>query len=226
MIPAQVVQSWLFLLGPSNAQVGRFFTEGKPTEQVGTIFCQGFEVGSAYEAGLSTMLQDPNMNKVKYLLTVEDDNIPPHDGLLKLYENICDCEVPCKEHFSVVGGLYWMKGEGGQPMLFGNPEAEPTFLNGIQSMDFSPQIPKKDTIQECNGVGMGFTLFHTGLFQMEDVFPRPWFETKQEGHLQDTVKSYTQDLFFMEKLRKKGYRVACDTRVKVGHYDHETEMTW
>lgn len=226
MIPALVVQSWMFLLGPPNAQIGRFFTQTEEKFEIGTVFCQGFEVGDAYEAGLTTILNDSNMGKVKYILTLEDDNIPPHDGLLQLYENICGCDVPCKEHFVVMGGLYWMKGEGGQPMVFGDPNHEPIFIAGEQFMDFSPQIPEKDAIQEVNGVGMGFTLFHSGLFQMEDELPRPWFVTKQEGHREDTVKAYTQDLFFMEKLRNLGYRIGVDTRVKVGHYDHETEMTW
>ena len=209
MIPAKVVQSWMFLIGPANAQIGR-------------MFCQGLEVAAAYNSGVTTFLNDPMMGNARYILTLEDDNIPPHDGLLKLYESICDCEAPCREHFVVVSGLYWMKGEGGQPMLFGDPDSDP--------MTFVPQIPKlgkdkKGTIQECNGTGMGFALFHSGLFRLEE-FPKPWFETKQVGDERDVVKGYTQDLYFMENLRKLGYRVAVDTRVKVGHYDWNTEQVW
>lgn len=204
-IPAQVVQSWMFLIGPSNAQLGR-------------MFCQGIEVGDAYNAGITTIITNSFMSDARYICTLEDDNIPPHDGLLNLYENICGCDVPCKEHFVVVGGLYWMKGEGGQPMLFGDPDEEP--------MTFQPQIPKTNTIQEANGCGMGFTLFHSGLFKDVPEIEKPWFVTKQVGDEEDVVRGYTQDLYFMERLRNLGYRVAVDTRVKVGHYDTETEKVW
>lgn len=204
-VPARVITSWMFLIGPANAQIGR-------------MFCQGMEVGSAYDSGVTTVINDPMMKDARYILTLEDDNMPPHDGLLKLYENICDCEVPCKEHFVVMSGLYWMKGEGGNPMLFGDPERQP--------LNFQPQIPKKDTIQECNGTGMGFALFHSGLFKDVEELEKPWFVTKQVGDEKDVIRGYTQDLYFMERLRNAGYRVAVDTRVKVGHYDSERELVW
>lgn len=207
LIPAIAVQSWMFLMGPANTSLGR-------------VFVQGMEVGSAYNSGISNILADPGMqSKLRYICTLEDDNLPPPDGLLRLYENICDCNIPCKEHYVIVAGLYWMKGEMGQPMIFGDPKQG--------SSHFQPQIPEIDSIQECNGVGMGFTLFHKGLFELEE-FPKPWFETVQELDPQNPKghKSYTQDLFFMEKVRKEGYRIACDTRVKVGHYDKEMEKVW
>jgi hypothetical protein len=212
MMAAQVVTSWMFLIGPANNKLGRMFS-------------QGFEVGDAYESGLTTILNDPFMGSTRYILTLEDDNIPPHDGLLKLYENICDCDLPCKEHFTVVSGLYWMKGEGGAPMIYGDPS---------KPGDFTPQIPdlgpdKQGTIQECNGTGMGFALFHAGLFRDVPEIERPWFKTVQIGDAGEDAnitRIYTQDLYFMEKLRNFGYRVACDTRVKVGHYDVETEQVW
>lgn len=224
LIPAQVVQSWMFLLGPANSRIGKLFShvkEPSAEELEGKnsylVMCQGFEVGSAYDHGITTILNDPIMSDARYVLTLEDDNIPPHDGLLKLFENICDCEVPCKEHFTVIGGLYWMKGEMGQPMLFGKPEEPGSMV---------PQIPVKDGIQEVNGTGMGFTLFHMGLFRELEGLDKPWFVTEQLVVDPKTVKSYTQDLYFMERLRQLGYRIAVDTRVKVGHFDLELEHIW
>ena len=37
---------------------------------------------------------------------------------------------------------------------------------------------------------------------------------------------YTQDLYFYEDARKHGYRFACDTRVKVGHYYYQNDIVW
>jgi hypothetical protein len=42
--------------------------------------------------------------------------------------------------------------------------------------------------------------------------PRPWFETRQR-----TGECWTQDLLFYFTAAKYGFKVACDTRVKVGH---------
>jgi hypothetical protein len=149
----------------------------------------------------------------KYMLTIEEDNIPPADGLLKLYEHICQCKKLCTEHYGAVGGLYWTKGEGtGQPMIYGNPKA---------MLTFEPQLPLPDKVQECNGLGMGFTLFRLDMFK-DDRIEQPWFksvQSKDEGQ-------GTQDLYFFKKAREAGYRVASDNRVKVGHYDYSTDRVF
>jgi hypothetical protein len=192
-IPARAVENWMGLMTPMNQQVVR-------------LFVSGMEVGAAYEQAFETILGHPQLSTWPYVLTLEEDNLPPPDGLLKLYESI--------EEYAAVGGLYWTKGEAGQPMIYGNPE-------GV--LDFVPQPPRMDTVQECNGLGMGFTLFRTEVFRSLE---RPWFKTQQEWRPDAGVGMYTQDLYFFERARKAGYKVACDTRVKVGHLDPATGMVW
>ena len=134
--------------------------------------------------------------------------MPPPDGLLKLYENIDD--------FACVGGLYWTKGEGGQPMIYGKPGSVPMM---------APQIPEPEKVVECNGLGMGFTLFDMDVFRDEKI-PRPWFKTLQEWSPESGGRAATQDLYFYENARKAGHRVACDTRVRVGHLDSVNDIVW
>lgn len=195
MIPARAVENWMGLMTPMNQKVVR-------------IFISGMEVGAAYEAAFSMIMAHDEIRNWKYALTLEEDNLPPPDGLLKLYESI--------DGHAAVGGLYWTKGEGGQPMIYGDP-------TGI--LNFIPQVPIKDTVQECNGLGMGFTLFDLEIFRNESI-PRPWFQTLQAFNPGLGIKSYTQDLYFFEQVRRAGYKVACDTRVKVGHLDTETGLVW
>lgn len=184
MIPARVVESWWGLTTPMNNAFVR-------------LMVKGMEVGDAYNTAVEMILAHPQLKKFKYLLTLEEDNLPPPDGLLKLYENM--------GAYDAVGGLYWTKGEGGQPMIYGHPK-------GV--MNFRPQVPVPESIQECNGLGMGFTLFRLSLFT---ELEKPWFVTTPVN---------TQDLYCFERMRKAGMRVACDTRVKVGHYDKEAEIVW
>lgn len=188
-VDARVVETWMALATPMNNAFVR-------------IFVKNMEVGDAYNAAIEIILGHEQLSKFKYVLTLEEDNMPPSDGLLKLYESI--------EDYSVVGGLYYTKGLGGQPMIYGDPK---------EILNFRPQVPIPDTVQECHGLGMGFNLWRLDMFRNLE---KPWFKTLNA----ENGKSYTQDLYFFENARKAGYRVACDTRVKVGHYDDVADQVW
>ena len=168
------------------------------------------EVAVAYNVMIEQILSSPLANW-KYVLTLEEDNMPPPDGLIKLIEAINAGPL------SAVGGLYWTKGEGGQPMIYGNPAEIPR--------NFRPQVPIPDAIQECCGLGMGFTLFRLDMFK-DPRIERPWFRTEQSYQYGVGTRAYTQDLYFFEKAAGAGYRFACDTRVRVGHYDAANDIIW
>lgn len=193
VIAARVVESWMGLMTPMNNPFVR-------------IFVQKAEVGEAYNAAVELILDQ--LPQFKYMLTLEEDNMPPPDGLLKLHESI--------DGYAAVGGLYWTKGEGGQPMIYGDP-------TGVLS--FQPQIPIPDALQECNGLGMGFTLFDMSVFRDEKI-PKPWFKTVQEWSPEKGGAAGTQDLYFYGNARKAGYKIASDNRVKVGHYDLGEDQIW
>ena len=181
----------------------------RPMNQMvfGPVFLSGMEVGDAFESAVDMILANPQLSKFKFLLTVEDDNLPPPDALLKIYEGMND--------YDVIGGLYWTKGEGGQPMIYGNPYQQP--------LNFVPQAVQPETVQHTNGLGMGFTLFKMSVFKKVE---KPWFKTEQSYNPNTGSRAYTQDLYFFEKLAKAGGRVACDTRVRIGHIDIEADQVW
>lgn len=189
-IAARVVGSWMNLMRPMNQKV------------LGPVFVEGREVGDGYNSAVEMIMANPELSKWKYMLTLEEDNCPPPDGLLKLYEDM--------EKFDVVAGLYWTKGEAGQPMIYGDPT--------IMPKNFIPQMPRPECLHHCNGLGMGFNLFKLEMFKK---MPPPWFRTVQENG-----KAYTQDLFFFEQAALHGFKFACDTRIKVGHYDVQNNMMW
>lgn len=201
VIPAAVVQSWGFMR-PMNQKVTPI------------IFIEGMEVGEAYEAAMNMILANPDLASFKYLLTIEEDNMPPPDGLLRLYEAI-EGQVD-GIRYDAVGGLYWTKGEEGQPMCYGNVNVHPR--------NFMPQIPAPDTITPCNGLGQGFTLFRLEMFK-DERWQRPFFKTLHDFKPTGSAMM-TQDLYFFEKAGALGYRFGCDARVRVGHYDHVSRTTW
>lgn len=198
VIPARIVQNWQGMIRPMNQKV------------IGPIFMEGMEVGEAYNNVIKMILENPDLSKFKFLLTLEEDNAPPADGLMKLYESIDD--------YDAVGGLYWTKGPDGQPMCYGDPNMMP--------MNFIPRVPPPESITPCNGLGMGFTLFRMEMLKDKRFDYGNWFKTKQEIVPGGGTQMFTQDLWFFQHAKDMGYKFACDSRVKVGHYDLENQIMW
>ena len=101
-------------------------------------------------------------------------------------------------------------------MIYGDPKVMPR--------NFIPQLPNME-IKPANGLGMGFNLWRLDMFK-DKKLRTPWFKTQQEIIPGKGVKVYTQDLYFYEDALAYGYKFACDTRVKVGHYDYVNDMMW
>lgn len=193
-IPTKVYLSHCALIFPPNNAAHR-------------MAAIGLEVGEAFSNSIAEIIAHPDLSQWEYLLTIEHDNIPPPDGLIKLLKRMED-----HPEFACIGGLYWTKGEGGQPQIWGDPK-DP-------SLNFRPQAPVPGQLVECCGTGMGFNLWRLSMFKDERL-RKPWFKTiaGKEG-------VGTQDLYFWGDARKYGYRCAIDCDVLVGHYDLGTDTTW
>lgn len=214
------VEAWKRLIKPMNVPV---------LEMV----VQGMEVGAAYSAAIEQIMANPMLSKFKYVLTVEDDNIIPfmpntQGPLMMLYEDI-------DKGYDIVGGLYWTKGNPSMPLLYGDPKKTREAPEGMFKVRFPAKVQKKvkpgtinkdghdwydGELVECNGSGMGFTLYKMDIFKDERI-EKPWFKSISDHGTDKNpgIRQYTQDLWFFEKARNLGYKVAIDTRIKIGHLD-------
>ncbi len=198
-IPAKVALSHWNLVFPPNNGVMR-------------ILAQGMEVGEAYSTAIDQILQHPELSQWEYILTLEHDNAPPADGVIKLVE-----QMEKHPELACIGGLYFTKGPGVVAQIWGD------IKDPIQN--FRPQAPDLNGgLVECYGTGMGFNLFRLSMFKDERL-RKPWFKTQTENGVA------SQDLYFWVDARKYGYRCAIDCSVKVGHYDMEgkfgpPDMMW
>jgi hypothetical protein len=168
----------------------------------------GMEVGEAYSNAIEQILAHPDLSQWEFILTIEHDNVPPGDGLINLI-----ARMEAHPEFSCIGGLYWTKGEGGVPQIWGDVR------DPVQN--FRPQPPDPNGgLVECVGTGMGFNLWRMSMFK-DARLRRPWFKT-----IAGSQGVATQDLYAWGDFRKYGYRCAVDCSVKVGHYDKEADFTW
>jgi hypothetical protein len=193
-IPAKVALSHWNLMFPPNNGVVR-------------ILAQGMEVGEAYSTAIEQMLAHPDLGQWEYLLTLEHDNAPPSDGVIRLIER-----MDAHPEFACIGGLYFTKGEQGVAQIWGDPRDPVT--------NFRPQVPVQGQLVECCGTGMGFNLWRLSMFKDERL-RRPWFKT-----LAGSDGCATQDLYFWSDARKYGYRCAIDCAVMVGHWDQQAGIMW
>jgi len=196
MVPMKCALSWMNLMTPPNQSAPK-------------IAMLGMEVGDAYSQAIEQVLAHPGLSTHKYILTIEHDNCPPQDGLMRLIKHMED-----HPEFAAISGLYWTKGPGGVPQIWGDVRDA--------LMNFRPQPPDpRGGLVECNGLGMGFCLFRTDLFR-DPKLRRPWFKTVASS----SEGVGTQDLYAWGDFRKNGYRAAVACDVLVGHHSVEEDKTW
>lgn len=194
---------------PTKVALAHWSLAFPPNQGVIRMAAVGMEVGEAYSQSIASILAHPDLKDWEYLLTIEHDNLPPPDGVTKLIQRMED-----HPEFACIGGLYFTKGEGGVPQIWGDPR-DPI-------INFRPQPPDPTGgLVECCGTGMGFNLWRLGMFK-DDRLRKPWFAT---------AAGCTQDLYFWMDAKKHGYRCAVDCSVLVGHHDHEgkfgpPDFTW
>ena len=197
LIPKQVVSAWQALISPMNQKRALLFTSGH-------------EVGKAYDALISMILQHPELKNWKYILTLEDDNIPPPDAHIRLLESIE------WGNYDAVSALYFTKGDVNMPMAYGDPAEYAR--TGV--MDFRPRDVREalaaGQIMPVNGLACGCALWRMDLFRQ---IPAPWYVTLNDLVPGKGVVGMTQDLRFCAEARRSGKTFAVDLRVKVGHLD-------
>ena len=175
-IHPRVVQAWMNLMPPMNQKFTR-------------IFMTGMEVGDAYTAAVESILAHPELSTWRYMLTLEDDNLPRPTACSSCTSRSRQARMP------PWAGSIGPRGVGAMPMIYGDPAVMPR--------NFIPQLPMPEAVQPCNGLGMGFTLFRLSIFK-DPKFMKPWFKTVQELVPGKGYQSYTQDLWAFSKMAEPG----------------------
>lgn len=131
-----------------------------------------------------------------YLLTLEDDILPPQDAIIRLHKTMLE-----HPEFDGISALYFSRRAEVVPLLVGFPDRPGDGTIRV--------VPEQPGLVEVNVIPMGFALWKSSLFELVE---RPWFKT-------DVDRGMSQDSYFCHAARAAGRRFAVDTSLRVGHLD-------
>ena len=190
----------------------------------------GFSIDDAYNLIVKVAID----RGVEWLLTIEDDVILPPETLVKIGQYMDKGDIP------IVSGLYYLKAEPTQPLLF----------RGRGNGSYT-KFKIGDKVW-CDGLPMGILLTHMSIIKWfwENAKPyqvssgdhvRRVFETPRKTYIDPetggvSTVSGTQDLYFFDmildnkvlqktgwkKIGRKKYPFLCDTSIFCKHIDRAT----
>lgn len=131
-------------------------------------------------------------HKCTHVLFVDDDMAYPPDMLIKLLAHNKD----------VVTGLYLMRSFPHFPVAF-----DEAFESGLNK--FMYLTPEIEGLVEITNCGLGCVLIKTNVFESME---KPWVrlgEIEKDG--------WCDDVGFFNRVRQAGFKIYCDTDMRVGH---------
>lgn len=141
-----------------------------------------------------------------YLLFIDDDMTFEPDALNRLIERDKD----------IVAGMFFGRVEPSMHLTFEYRRDSITGQNQYEKYDIDKLLEheEKGECFECYATGTGFTLINTRVLKAmaEEDPEKPFFETRERGE-----NKCSEDVFFCDRAQKLGFKVWCDTQVKVGH---------
>jgi GT2 family glycosyltransferase len=160
--------------------------------------------GNYIPAQREIIMADALDGNFDYLFFVDDDIVLPEDALERLTETI-----ESDPQTAVVGGLYYSR-DSVRPVTVGGWDSTDT------TTSFIPAFTRVST-DEVDGIGFGCALLRVATAR---TFVPPYFPAHVYLERRSRVaRQCDEDFCYCERVRKAGYRVRLDARVRCGHYD-------
>ncbi len=167
--------------------------------------------GNYIPAQREIIMQDALDGDYDYLFFVDDDIVLPSDALERLLETI-----ESDPQTAVVGGLYYSR-----------DEVRPIAVGGWDSNDTTTAfIPAytSTSVDPVDGIGFGCALLRVATAR---AFTPPYFPAHVYLERKARVaRQCDEDFCYCERVRKQGYTVRLDARVRCGHYDRQRKIAF
>ncbi len=172
-----------------------------------------YSIGDVKTPGVTyALLRTDVVNKalslnVKWILFIDTDVFLPFDAVSRLMSHEVD----------IVCGVYWMKTNPPQPVVFDKLGNGPIW-----------NIKPQNKLLEISGSGLGCCLIKTTVFEKFKekgilFFDQDWTATKNEKNIRVKLG---EDHWFFDKARELGFKIWCDTNINCDHYDYNNKIMY
>lgn len=169
-----------------------------------------FNYGDRVDISRTKLIKDSINKDSEFILFIDNDIIPPSDGLCKMLEHMKD------ESIGAVSGDYLLKGKLNHSIhLQLDKDGMVNELNRIEELEYQ-------TLVQSNWLtGLGFCLIRTKCFyQMRE----PWFLCHSIANAGED--GINEDAHFTELMNQNGYKIMIDRTIKCGHVDFTKKIIY
>lgn len=186
------------------------------------------QIYRTYETGLFRIWNQPvdsarNMcalealkKDAEFLLFIDDDIIPPEDGLVKLMDSFTHIKTNLDNKIVAITGDYIMKGDA---YLSVHLNIESTGKVKELNKIINPNLIENRYIKSNWMIGLGFCLIHTDIFKQSRF---PYFQCYEVSN----GSPVNEDAHFTELTFRNGYNIYLDTQVQCLHKDFKTNKIY
>lgn len=142
-----------------------------------------------------------------YILFIDDDIVPPIDGLDRLLIHMES------DKYHIVSGDYLTKGY--------KPHSVHLQLNDKGLVTELDRFADSDLVESNWLIGLGFTLVKTDIFKQLRF---PWFQCHAKS--QHTDQDINEDAHFCELSLESGYKIVVDRSIRCAHIDYKSNKIY
>ncbi len=164
------------------------------------------EIGVARCMAVEHILNMPQ--RPRYILWLSDDDLPPYDGLVKLWIEMEQTNPDGSPKWDVLTSLVHLKTEPPSPVMW---------RVGKAPMQVNKDFKMGDVVESDVG-NLGFGLMRPELFEkLETPYFKTGFCVESLPDGRDGTVMYTEDCMFFEKIHKIGGKIGVHTGVRSAH---------
>lgn len=184
---------------PCMDQVDARFTSCLATLEKPGEVTVATQIGSLIYDSRNSLAKIALNSETDYVMWLDSDMVFKRDILKRLLEH-------AENGKDIVSGLYFRRQPPFSPVLFKELELVDE-LGRWENYDDYP----RDSVFEIAGCGFGCVLMRTDILADVALEFRKWF---------NPVNGFGEDLSFCIRAKSLGYKIWCDSSIKLGHVGH------
>ena len=164
--------------------------------------------GKRVDEARTELIKSSIENNSEFILFVDNDIVPPEDGLCKLIKTMEEYD-----NIGAISGDYYLKGDPSHSVHLQLDKKG--MVKELDRLDLEEDLVKSNWM-----VGLGFCLIRTSIF---NHIREPWFLCHSRDSKENGVN---EDSHFCELVFQAGYKIIIDKSVQCLHYEFESNKIY